>query len=64
MSWKPQVKVNGVWEQNGLVFATREEAELSARDLYSRWTLTTDHRAVEVDEPINYRIVDSKLESL
>jgi hypothetical protein len=50
MSFKPEVEVEGKWARNGLVFSTREEAEANAANLYSRWTLTTGHRAVEVDE--------------
>ncbi len=64
MSWKPEVKVNGEWGRNALVFATKEEAEESAYDLYGRWTLTTDYRAVEVDEPVNYRLKDGQLEAV
>jgi hypothetical protein len=54
MSWKPEVFVQGKWCRNSLVFATKEEAEASAFSLFSRWMLTEDHRAVEVDEPVNY----------
>tara|TARA_R100001086_G_scaffold191642_1_gene109010 strand:- start:472 stop:702 length:231 start_codon:yes stop_codon:yes gene_type:complete len=43
----------GEWGQNGIVWPDRASAEEAARDLWSRWTLTTDHRAVEVDEPPN-----------
>ena len=53
-SWKPQVKVDGKWESNALVFATEEEARKSAAALFSRWQLTTDHRAIVSDEPVNY----------
>ena len=56
MSWKPEVLVNGKWSRNGLVFATKEEAERSAHDLMNRWTLVEDCRAVEVDEIVNYKI--------
>ena len=65
MAWKPEVQVQGEgdkWHRNGLVFATREEAEANAADLFSRWTLTTAHRAVEVDEPVNYRWVNGGLQ--
>ena len=61
MSWKPEVKVNSIWEQNGIVFATKEEAEANARALYLRWVLTTDSRAVESDLPVNYKWEDQKL---
>lgn len=65
MAWKPVVQVQGEgdkWHRNGLVFATREEALDNARDLYTRWTLTTAYNAEEVDEPVNYKWVDYKLE--
>jgi hypothetical protein len=61
MSWKPEVEVDGKWCQNALVFATKAEAEKSAQDLFARWCLTTDCRSVEVDEPVNYALVDGKL---
>jgi hypothetical protein len=47
------VKVGNEWAGNGIRFATREEAEASARDLYGRWTLVLDHRADESDDPVN-----------
>lgn len=62
MSFKPEVFVEGKWSQNGVAFATEQEAKEYARDLYSRWTLCTDHRAVPSTEPINYKFVDGKLE--
>ena len=43
MSYKPQVKVNGEWNGNGLRFATMEEAASRAKDLFGRWTLCTAH---------------------
>jgi hypothetical protein len=57
MSFKPEVKVagnGGKWSQNALVFATRDEAERNARDLFMRWMACEDHRAVEVDEPVSH----------
>ncbi len=61
MSWKPEVEVDGQWSRNALVFETEEEAAESARELFGRWTLTTGHRAIEVDEPINYALIDGVL---
>ena len=61
VSWKPEVFVDNQWCQNGLVFATKEEAERSAGDLMSRWMLVTDYRAVESDLPVNYKIVDGEM---
>ena len=60
MSWKPQVKVNGNWEQNNVAFATEEEAAKSAADLFDRWVICTDHRAAESDETVNYRLVEGR----
>lgn len=58
MSWKPVVKVGNdeKWYDNSLRFATREEAEVSAKDLMARWLLVVDCRATESDDPVNYRI--------
>lgn len=58
MSWKPEVKTGNDqrWYGNALAFASKEEAEASARDLMNRWMLVVDCRAVESDEPVNYRI--------
>lgn len=53
MSFRPMVKVGNEWAGNAVRFATREEAEASARDLYSRWTLCVGHRADESDDPVN-----------
>jgi hypothetical protein len=61
MSWKPEVFVQGKWSRNGLVFATKEEAERSARDLMNRWMLVEDCRAVEVEDIVNYQIVDDQM---
>jgi hypothetical protein len=63
VSWKPEVQVKGEgdkWHDNALRFATQKEAADSASDLYSRWTLTTAHRAAESDEPVNYERVDGR----
>jgi hypothetical protein len=58
MSFKPEVKVEGKWAGNAVVFATEEEAALYGRDLLYRWFVPTDSRAVESDEPVNYRRYD------
>jgi len=67
MSWKPEVKVmnnNGQWSQNNLAFATEAEALESARDLFNRWILVEEFRAVESDQPVNYAIIDGKLQEV
>ena len=66
MSFKPEVSTDdsGKFYGNALVFATREEAEQNALDLFGRWMLVRDWRAVESDQPVNYRYVDGKLEEV
>ena len=63
MSFKPSVSTDGgaTFNENALAFATREEAELSAKDLMARWLLVTDWRVVESDQPVNYTIKDGVL---
>ena len=61
MSYKPQVKVNGEWNGNGLRFATMEEAASRAKDLFGRWTLCTAHRAVESADPVKNRLQNGEL---
>ena len=63
MSFKPSVSTDGgaTFNENNLAFATREEAELSARNLMARWMLVTDWRVVESDQPVNYTIKDGVL---
>ncbi len=65
MSFKPSVSTDGgkTFHQNALAFATREEAEISAKDLMARWLLVTDWRVVESDEPVNYAIEEGVLVS-
>ena len=43
----------GEWGQNGVVWPDEASAAAAAQDLWSRWTATVDHRAVEVDEEPN-----------
>ena len=66
MSFKPEVSTDGgrTFHQNALAFATREEAETSARDLMSRWMLVTDWRVVESDQPVNYTLKGGALEAV
>lgn len=66
MSFKPSVSTDGgvTFHENGLAFATREEAELSAKDLMARWMLVTDRRVIESDQPVNYAIKNGVLEAV
>lgn len=60
MSFKPTVSTDssGKFYDNALRFATKEEAEVSAKDLAFRWMLVTDWRVEESVDPVNYKIVD------
>ena len=62
-SWKPEVVADnsGKWLPNGLAFATREEAEANVADLAWRWTMVSDTRVVESDDPVNYAWVNGAL---
>lgn len=66
MSFKPEISTDGglSFHQNALVFATREEAEASARDTFGRWMLATDWRVTESDQPANYQIVDGVMSAV
>ena len=65
MSWKPAIKTSGEdFHLNGQTFETKGEAEQMAKDIFSRWMLATDHKAVESDDPANYRITNGVLEPI
>lgn len=66
MSSKPEISTDGgqTFHQNGLAFAAKEKAELSAQDVYSRWMLATHWRAVESEDPVNYQIVDGVMSAV
>jgi hypothetical protein len=52
--YKAEVRIgSSEWCQNGVVWPDKASAAAAALDLYQRWTLTTDHRAVESDEEPN-----------
>ena len=61
MSFKPEVFVDNEWCANDLVFATKEEAETSAKNLFNRWTLYKDWRAVESTEFPNYTLHNGQM---
>ena len=65
MSFKPSVSTDGgvTFNESALAFATREEAETSAKDLMARWLLVTDWRVIESDQPVNYVIKDGVMEA-
>ena len=65
-NYRPEISTDGgkSFGQNAQVFATKEEAETMAKDIFNRWMLATDYRAAETEDPVNYRLVDNKLESV
>ena len=60
MSWKPEFKVQGEWYDNAQRFETEDEACDSASARFAVWTMPTDCRATESDEPVNYVRIDGK----
>jgi hypothetical protein len=66
MSFKPEVQADdtGSWYDNALRFASRVEAEAQVADLMMRWTAVRGIRVVESTDPVNYRYVDGRLESV
>jgi hypothetical protein len=60
-SYKPEMLVAGKWSGNALRFATKEEAEQNARDLFSRWTTPEDWRVVESEDAIKHVYIDGEL---
>lgn len=66
MSWKPEFQVGNDdnWYANALVFATREEAQVSADSTFNAWTSCAARRIVESDAAVNYRIVDNRMEEV
>jgi hypothetical protein len=57
MSFKPAFKVFGEepFYTNGQAFATREEAEKSAKNRYHAWMQAEKWDVVESDEPVTFR---------
>lgn len=51
--FKVEVLVGGEWAQNGVIWPDEESALSAGHDLYLRWALATDHRAVAVAEQPN-----------
>ena len=66
MNFRPELSTDrGVsFGQNAQVFATREEAETMARDIFNRWLAATDYRVTETEDPVNYAVVDGALIAL
>ena len=56
MAWRPMVTTDGIsWAGNALIFATKEEAEASAKELMDRWHSVVRTRADECTGSPNYK---------
>jgi hypothetical protein len=57
MPWRPEVLVTGEdgWKRNGMVFATRREAEDQVFNLALSWLQVRNTRVVETGEAPTYR---------
>ena len=53
-SFKPEFLVSGTWCSNAQRFATHAEALATAAARFQVWTMPTDYRASESDDPVNY----------
>lgn len=60
VSWKPEWKVEGKFYPNGQAFATKEEAEGSAKSRHNSWMQSEGYQVVESDQPVNYVRVDGR----
>jgi hypothetical protein len=61
MAWRPMVTLDGrTWAGNALVFATKQEAEDSAKELMDRWHSVVGVRADECTGAVNYEFVCGK----
>jgi hypothetical protein len=65
-SFKPEVIADssGTWAGNALRFETELEAKTYVEELAMRWIMVRDTRVVPSADPVNYRIVDGRLERL
>ena len=65
-SYKVAVKIAGEpgWSYNALRFATKEEADLFGRDLFSRWMLMEKYEVQSSNEPVDAAIVSGELKML
>lgn len=62
MGWKPTFTIPGESKPstNAQVFATKREAEESARARFMVWTAPTAWGVMETDDPVNYKFIEGK----
>ena len=65
MNWTYQVMVagnGGKWSSVNVVFATQAEAEAAGLEKLTGWSLCADYRVVATAQPVNYRMVEGRME--
>lgn len=61
MNYRPEISTDGgaTFGHNAQVFATHDEANAMAKDIFMRWFAATHYRVCETEEPVNSRLVDT-----
>ena len=65
-NYKMEVRTDSTdnWSSNACVYATEREALDAGDELMGRWMLVREYRAVTTDDPVNYRMVDGRPQSI
>ena len=60
MAYKYEIKTFGdeKFYQNGVTFATQQEADQAGKAKYNAWSMAETYQVVKTDETPNYRWVD------
>ena len=61
MSYKVEMLCDGQWCSNACRFETEHEADNYGLDLILRWTVPSDYRVAESDDPVNYAYIIGNL---
>ncbi|MFZ2809449.1 MAG: PLxRFG domain-containing protein [Desulfosalsimonadaceae bacterium] len=64
IGFAPEIKVQGEWSRNGLVFATEQEAADWGVDRMQRWMMAEDSRAVPVAQAPGWTWKDGELKEI
>lgn len=62
MSYKMEVRTDSTdtFTGNAIAYATEQEALDAGEELMGRWLLVREFRAVESDEPVNYKFENGR----
>lgn len=61
MAWASEILSEGEWVGNGIVLATKEEAEDYGSAMLFNCILFEDARVVTSEKPVNYKWEDGRL---